>query len=518
MKFFFSAQSSFLQILHDVDMNLRAKNKITGSAYWISHSRFFYENKKSLPLFSDSSIKTLFEWEYTTAVKKAPQRNITDEEIQRLEGKFGDPYLWNAIIADRRLYYGEDCKLIQNYKPRFTHQKMINIIGSALGDIEKLFDEFKPDVVILPGLATFGDYLIYLAARAYNLPFLWMRSTKINNFISFSEDIRESPEHVYKKYNLNIKSESEYPKKTEAGDYLLAAVESPQYEGSLDKSSGPGIVTNTVTLVFQFLSAIKHSIMRDSEIISNDNHLINRWVQFRYDLFKKPLRKYQSKKIMDTNSIRLNDLPNTDYIFFPLHAEPEIALSVFGRDYINQIETVRRLSQSIPLGYKIILKEHPRNTAYHTANFYRKLCEIPSVKFISSSVKSSHIIKRAKAVVVISGFVGFEAVLQGVPVIVTGDVNYKILPDYMVKKVDSPSELADALHWILKNFKRDEAHIRAFIAALMSESVPINLYSDLLKKSGRISFKNSNRENQIDLLSDHILKRVLEIKPKFASN
>ena len=47
--------------------------------------------------------------------------------------------------------------------------------------------------------------------------------------------------------------------------------------------------------------------------------------------------------------LRQQDLKNLNYAFFPLHTEPEVTLSVYSKAHLNQIETIRLISHSLPV-------------------------------------------------------------------------------------------------------------------------------------------------------------------------
>ena len=59
--------------------------------------------------------------------------------------------------------------------------------------------------------------------------------------------------------------------------------------------------------------------------------------------------------------VKNQDLKNINYAFFPLHTEPEVTLLVYSKPYMNQIEAIRLISHNLPIGMKLIVKEHPWN-------------------------------------------------------------------------------------------------------------------------------------------------------------
>ena len=47
------------------------------------------------------------------------------------------------------------------------------------------------------------------------------------------------------------------------------------------------------------------------------------------------------------------------FIFFPLHLEQEMSLLIQAPFYTNQLEIIKNLVKSLPIGYELYVKEHP---------------------------------------------------------------------------------------------------------------------------------------------------------------
>lgn len=507
MKIFFGAQGSILRIFHDLDLFLRRDGMVTDSCYWISDSEFFYSQKDKLELFSQGKVSYLGEWDYT---KNFNEKEFDVIELEKLEKKYGDPFLWNAIVADRRLMYGPLSKLRQTYKNRFGHDELCSILYFSLQAIDAQVQSFQPDCVLTFVPVTYGDYLLYLVAKARNIPFLHLKSTKIKNYVTLSEDIYENPHHIYNQYHKNVSMRSDYLHEEEAQKYINDALKSSlTYEGDFSSSkrgfvSKLNVLTKILPILFRFLSG-------KNKIVSSDNHTVSLWQSYVENAFGKKWRKNKSLRAMQKKQISLERFKDEKYVFFPLHSEPEVAISVYGRNYQNQIEAIRRVAQSLPLNWKLIVKEHPKTIAYRSSQYYKKISEIPNVFFADVSLLPVDLIKFSQAVVVISSFVGLQSLIFNKPLLVLGKVPYTVLPDSMVKQVHSFDEFGEDLKNLMKNFKKDDDRIRAFIAACMSESVDINLYSDLLKKKGRVSYQADTEKDQIQKLALYFKKRYQEI-------
>jgi len=511
MRVLFGAQGSILKVFCELDRRLREEGVISQSAYWISDSQYYFANRKDFPQLSDPAVTQLYEWEYTcTDTRAAPP---VDELVRdELDERYGAFEIWNAILSDRRLMYGALSKVKQDYVGQFNQAQLCDIVYATLLAIDRTIEQLQPEAIITFVPATYGDYLLYLVARARGIRYLQLRSTKIKNFVTFADSLNALPVIIESRYRANLSMKIDYEWEAEASNYLKAASSAPViYEGTIALKSGKGL-QDWLAIAKGFLSAIFRSWRPVHREVTHDNHVPPPVASYLYSVVLKERNAERSLRIMRSRMISLDDLASETYVFFPLHSEPEIALSVYGRDHQNQIELLRRLAQSLPLRWKLIVKEHPRSLGYRTVGYYRHLLDIPNLYFADPSTRPFPWIERARAVATVSGFVGFEAMMTGCPVLVFGDAAYSVLPETMVRHVRCMSDVAAELKDLISNYQRDEDALRAFIAAFMGESVAVNLYSELLGKKGRSSEHEKDIFAQYVALAEHLSSHLKERK------
>lgn len=111
------------------------------------------------------------------------------------------------------------------------------------------------------------------------------------------------------------------------------------------------------------------------------------------------------------------DIPDKS-VFYAFQYQPEQSTLSQGIFYANQIALVENISKSLPLGYTLIVKEHPWGRGARPVWQYRHLAELYNIQFCDAP--SKEIISTVDAVIVISGTVGFEALMLEKPTIVMG--------------------------------------------------------------------------------------------------
>jgi hypothetical protein len=201
---------------------------------------------------------------------------------------------------------------------------------------------------------------------------------------------------------------------------------------------------------------------------------------YRIDVFAKAKanilrswRRWRSKGLMGSTSA--SDIPQRS-VFYGMQYQPEQSTLVGGNFFANQVATIENIAKCLPLGFTLIVKEHPRGRGARPAWQYRHLSHFPNVQFCDAD--SKEILKRCEASVTIAGTIGLEAIALDKPSIVLGNVYFDFLD--IVYRAQSWPDLARILYRILvdreyeKNTKRNEQIDRFFLAYLIAR-VPVVL-------------------------------------------
>jgi hypothetical protein len=140
---------------------------------------------------------------------------------------------------------------------------------------------------------------------------------------------------------------------------------------------------------------------------------------------------------------KVQTLPNK-FVFFPLHVEPELAISPSGGHFEEQYEAIRFLVSRLPEGWKVVVKEHPHQAGFgpRPIGFYEKIAMISNVNFVETAMNSLEIIGSSQSVATITGSAGVEAVRLGKPSWVLGYPWYLSSPG--VTRIDTGEDLARA--------------------------------------------------------------------------
>lgn len=121
--------------------------------------------------------------------------------------------------------------------------------------------------------------------------------------------------------------------------------------------------------------------------------------------------------------------PDSPFVYFPLHLQPELTSSTLGDQYRDQLKALEALSAWLPQGASLVVKENPKQTyRYRDQAFFDRLQNIPKVVFIGKIGNTYEIMRRARFVATLSGTVGWEAINGGKNTLVFGRPWYLSLP------------------------------------------------------------------------------------------
>lgn len=137
------------------------------------------------------------------------------------------------------------------------------------------------------------------------------------------------------------------------------------------------------------------------------NRLPQRWFQY-------PAPDYDIKTSSELSNLR------EPLCYLPLHMEPEATILMFSPWLRDQMELCRLISQALPVGWTLMIKENLAMRGMRPPEFYRKLKAIPNAVLVSPEVSSTSLASAARITVTLTGTASNEAAVLGKPSIALG--------------------------------------------------------------------------------------------------
>ncbi len=193
------------------------------------------------------------------------------------------------------------------------------------------------------------------------------------------------------------------------------------------------------------------------------------------------------------------ELPIEPFVFFPLQRVPEAAMLARATGYLNQQGFAQSISASLPAGYKLVIKDHPKSRGMHPLSFYRELAELPNVVIMQDEYSNDEILHKTELVVTIGGTLGLQQLMRGKPVVMFGRKFYEILSG--VIRIDDLNELPYLLKEILSGretvcAKEREKSLHTYVATMLD-------YCHLVDgDGGSINFRPAALASLVDRMLD----------------
>lgn len=467
MKICFLLQRQFVHIGHNLAILLKEKygvNEFCGYVYL--RSSYDFLKKQENILYSSLLLDEEIHRQYK-------QEKLDLAYLRRLEQEYGLPNLWHYIMVDRVVRYNLLVREYPSDTPAYTHEEMLRILQVKAKAIINFLEKEKPDYIIFSVIGAIGGLLLHEIAKKKGIKILQLiymcAKNKLLTINTYKQT--EGVKNLCENYNNTEPGEQEMQ---EAKQFLEHFRKNPS---TYEAEAGTRIIAMDRLEHFKFLlprtfiKSVRYFIKVIYESITKndgrDYTYISAW-NYLKDHIKRKLRNLRGA----------NDLydafeSNADYAFFPLHLEPETMLLLQAQFCTDQIHVIQQIARSLPVGYLLYVKDHPRMVKYRPRSYYKQLKKIPNVRLINPRYSGFEIIKHSKLVTTITGTAGWEALLMQKPVITFGDVFYNNLS--FVKRCDSYEKLPYIVKEQLEDYKYNEKELIRFIAILFTESVNVNL-------------------------------------------
>ena len=459
-------QRRFTHVAHKIAIELRDKHGVSdicGYVYMNSSAKFL-RDQKDIPYgkllvdeeMYDKSMHEKLDWNY----------------LAELEREYGIPNLWPYISVDRVIRYGMFLREYPHNTSPFTHEDMARMLQTTARAIIAFLEQEKPDFIYFPVVSAMGNMLLLHIARKKGIVVLVGAETRIEGGYAFSKDYA-SFSFVEKRFKELMQGDTS-PREADAKELLDDFRKKPRaysYVIGDYKNSGSRLEAYSWLTPWKLARSVRwlsERIVRMAMQSKRDYLEQSPW-WFLLDATRRKFRLMRGyRDLYDVYD------QHEAFAYYPLHSEPELATLLLSPNWTDQLNLIKQIAQSLPLSFKLYVKEHPSMVGFRTRKYYRELKKIPNVKLIHPNHDSHAIIKDSRLVTTQTGTAGWEALMFKKPVITFGDVYYNALS--MVKKCTEIEKLARLVKEQLEHFEWSEQELIQFISALLEDSRNIHLH------------------------------------------
>ncbi len=326
--------------------------------------------------------------------------------------------------------------LARRYAGKYHYQNVQNMDDDFIVDymrgmhsqIRKLFDDFRPHIVVSPNFVAPNHLITEFLARQRGIRMLAVTHTRISGIYSFCYDHKLHDGRGIRRVKALQAREATSSRMDDAYEFIASfrkKFAQPLYQERIKQAARKN------SLPRRTLIAVKQSVryMLKGGInpipaigITPDN--LSPYYIFR-DLFMSWKYRRQADRFPYYD---LNKLGR--YAYCPLQMQPEALIDTISGQFNNQFEVARLTAKSLPDDLTLVVKDHPSMIGKRGTKFYDKLMRTPNIKVIDHRTPSSELLQNCEIVISPGGTTVVEGAYFRKPAIQFSDIGVtQLLPN-----------------------------------------------------------------------------------------
>lgn len=332
--------------------------------------------------------------------------------------ELGIESVWPLVAGARQITHSYGERYYFAGRQQLSDDEIVRYLQGTYAYIKKIFDEFKPDVVLTPLLIEPSHRMIYHLGKKRGVSCLFLTDSKVRGMTIVAQNPTESEGPFFERVDaLNADAETENREK--AKKYIAdfrASFKSPEY---MEKHRQATPLWKLLRHQFAPFRRIVEWYMRDYRervsplhpgLDARPPHIILR------DHFVHAYRSWTTEHFPYAPFE-----PTQKYAYYPFQVQPEITIDVFSPYFNNQIELARQIAMSLPDDYTLVVRDHPAMKGFRSPEFLKDIAGTPNVRLIDSRVPSEKVLQNASLVLAPNSTSLVEAAFYGIPAIQFGD-------------------------------------------------------------------------------------------------
>ena len=409
------------------------------------------------------------------------------EYLKSFEKRYGID-LWSIAFTDRAFFRF-------NKYHKFSEVEIFSLLEKECKFFEKILEESKPDYLLLWVTNAHNTHLLHQMCKSKGVKILMLSQTRFGNRFIVSHDFDKFDKEDIEKISNDHKEISdekliEYLEKYDP----LKIIQKKSKEGYSEKKS-----SRYKALAKFFFSGTSESYKKRFSYYGRSKSAL---------LKEKILRKIQKVKIesyIDKKFLKKIQ-PETKFVYFPLHSEPERALLIGAPFFDDQFSMILYVSKCIPAGYKLYVKDHPAMKKYmwRSKSYYQNLIDVPNVEFLHPSVNRDDIMKKCDLVIGVGGTPVLEACFFKKPSIMFQENDMSIIPS--IHSVENIKDLPQIIKKTLSE-KVDTQYLKNYLKIVDSCTFEVDLWSLNTDFAYTFGFKGPDIDGELPV---NKIKKFLE--------
>jgi hypothetical protein len=408
-------------------------------------------------------------WDHVLNIKQKPDV----EYLNSFEQKY-DINLWSVTSSDR---------VFNKYNKfyTFSRDEVLKILELECKFFENVLELSKPDFFMTTVTDQRRSNLLERMCKSKGIRVLMLETSRLGFRSTISEEANEIDYFESIQSTNNKITFSELRENIKKYDrYVQAKTLS---KGKFDFSMWEKIKSSLYWMVNTF----------DKEYRMGYDHFGMTRFNVITDRLSSAIKRSYRGSYIDKTLVR--KIKNEKFVYYSLSVEPERTLSISAPFYMNQLEVIRNIARSIPVDFKLYVKEHygMKYRHWRPLSYYKTIMDLPNVTLIHPSLSNEELIKNCSIVFTVTGTAGLEAAYYGKPSVVFGHTSYDSLPS--VHKIEHLEDLPQLIRTCLgeKVNSSDVANLVKIIENVSFDFDIVDMYNKIADRFHTGGFLVSNK-------------------------
>jgi hypothetical protein len=323
--------------------------------------------------------------------------------------ELADFKLFDERHALARVAYSD--RHLQNY----THEELVGLYVYLLNVFNNYIDMVRPTVFVFNTVASQVAHLFYLALVERGVDVIIPFFFGIDQLIYLGDNPYLNSKDIWETHSRYKQGLEDPP--SEAVQWAK------QIMGRIRQQRGAYEIGHLLKVEghrFRFPSPIAAAryVYNHFRHYRSDPNLPGIWGRISEVILVR-WNRFRSRRFF----VPYQNVLKSDFLFFPLHYEPEIATLVISQ--YDQLSVIDIVARQLPIGWKMVIKDHPVMIGQRSADFFRQILKrYPNVVVVDPSVNAQRLIQASRAVLTLNGTVALEALVLAKPIIITSATRF----------------------------------------------------------------------------------------------
>ncbi|MDH5525513.1 MAG: hypothetical protein OEY01_16205 [Desulfobulbaceae bacterium] len=380
-------------------------------------------------------------------IEQVPQHiHNLETRVSEIEQRYSKDTLWHFVWADRSWV-------------RCSYEEIKKRIVCCFDYFESLYSSESPDLILTHGYSSMPHIISHAVACKQDIKIFRHLSMRLGERFILSDNAMENESWI-SEYFTGVRSirDSTYKKVSDFLREFRNCGVSPGYSSMKKKRNRLtwGHVYRFIRYAYRYW--IRRSFKNEH---SKPNPLTRLWLDVNWRI----------RRTILSNSALWDRFDSEEkYVYFPLHVQPEASTMLLAPYYLDQLSVLENISKSLPIGYRLVVKEHPSMLGRRAFGYYDRIKALSNTRLVFPFTDGFKIIQNSSAIVTITGTTGLEGLLYKKPVILLGSAYYRFCPLVTNASEVAPTQWPKLFAGVLNNYEHDEEILIKFLGAVFERS------------------------------------------------